>query len=64
MCVTTVPYVPDSERVTVDGLAIATTASGWRKALFLALARNAADPVEYFRLPYDRTVVMGGHVTI
>jgi len=37
MCVTTVPYVPDSERVTVDGLAIATTASGWRKALFLAL---------------------------
>jgi len=38
--------------------------SGWRKALFLALARNAADPVEYFRLPYDRTVVMGRRITI
>ncbi len=116
--VTTVPYVPESERVTVDDLgyrddgifhvgvrygfrddtdipaALALAAreglecevdlegasyfisrvtlrrspssdmSGWRKALFLTLARNAADPVEYFRLPYDRTVVMGGHITI
>jgi len=36
----------------------------WRKSLFLALARQAANPVEYFNLPIDRTVVMGGHVTV
>jgi KUP system potassium uptake protein len=34
----------------------------WRKRLFLAIARNSADPVEYFRLPIDRAVVMGSHV--
>ena len=36
----------------------------WRKALFLGIARRAANPVEYFNLPIERTVVMGGHVTI
>lgn len=36
----------------------------WRKALFLAIARNAANPVAYFRLPDERTIVMGGHITI
>jgi KUP system potassium uptake protein len=36
----------------------------WRKMLFLNVARHASNPVEYFNLPYDRTVVMGGHVTI
>ena len=35
----------------------------WRKKLFMALARNAANPVAYFGLPDDRTVVMGSHVT-
>jgi KUP system potassium uptake protein len=34
----------------------------WRKRLFTALARNAASPIEYFGLPSDRTVVMGGHI--
>ena len=34
----------------------------WRKRLFLALAHNAASPVEYFRLPADRTVAMGATV--
>jgi KUP system potassium uptake protein len=34
----------------------------WRKKLFIALARNAASPIEYFMLPGDRTVVMGGHI--
>jgi KUP system potassium uptake protein len=34
----------------------------WRKRLFIALARNAASPIEYFGLPSDRTVVMGGHI--
>jgi KUP system potassium uptake protein len=34
----------------------------WRKKLFLAVARNASDPVVYFGLPDDRTVAMGSHV--
>jgi KUP system potassium uptake protein len=33
--------------------------SPWRKRLFLATAGLAADPVEYFRLPRDRTVLLG-----
>jgi KUP system potassium uptake protein len=36
----------------------------WRKRLFLALARNAANPVGYFRLPDDRTVTMGERVSL
>ncbi len=35
----------------------------WRKRLFLAVARNASDPVAYFGLPDDRTVALGSHVT-
>jgi KUP system potassium uptake protein len=33
--------------------------SPWRKRLFLATAGLAADPVEYFALPRERTVLMG-----
>jgi KUP system potassium uptake protein len=36
----------------------------WRKALFVALAHNAADPAAYFRLPGDRTVTMGSDVDL
>ena len=36
----------------------------WRKVLFLVLARNAADPAAYFRLPVDRTVTMGSPVDV
>jgi KUP system potassium uptake protein len=38
--------------------------SRWRKVLFVTLAHNAANPAEYFRLPADRTVVMGTHVDV
>jgi len=38
--------------------------SRWRKKLFLTIAHNAANPVEYFDLPGDRTVVMGEQVDI
>ena len=41
----------------------APTMHRWRKRLFMAVARNASNPVTYFRLPDDRTVVMGSHVT-
>jgi KUP system potassium uptake protein len=36
----------------------------WRKALFVALAHNAADPAAYFGLPADRTVTMGSDVNL
>jgi KUP system potassium uptake protein len=36
----------------------------WRKALFVALAHNAANPADYFALPTERTVVMGTHVDV
>jgi KUP system potassium uptake protein len=36
----------------------------WRKTLFRAMARNAADPAAYFGLPTDRTVTMGSDVNI
>ena len=36
----------------------------WRKTLFLRLAHNAPDFVQYFDLPPDRTVIMGSDVTI
>ena len=36
----------------------------WRKRLFLNLARHAGNPAEYFGVPYERAVVMGGHIGI
>jgi KUP system potassium uptake protein len=36
----------------------------WRRRLFTALWRNAASPVEYFRLPADRTVTLGSLIEI
>ncbi len=36
----------------------------WRKHVFLAMARNAASPIELFGLPADRTVAMGSQVAV
>ncbi len=36
----------------------------WRKRLFIAMARNAADPVGYFGLPFDDTITIGSHIGI
>ncbi|GAA1962330.1 potassium transporter Kup [Microbacterium deminutum] len=36
----------------------------WRKSLFLATARGAADAAGYFDLPPDRTILMGSRVEI
>jgi KUP system potassium uptake protein len=36
----------------------------WRKHLFVALARNAASPVDYFKLPRDRTVSIGSQIEL
>ena len=46
---------------------VPTSAAGmprWRKRLFLAIAKNAADPAEYFALPDDRVVILGARVPI
>jgi KUP system potassium uptake protein len=36
----------------------------WRKDLFMALARNAASPIEAFGLPSERTVTIGSQVPV
>jgi KUP system potassium uptake protein len=36
----------------------------WQKRLFTGLSHNAASPAGYFRLPVDRTVVMGTRVEL
>ena len=36
----------------------------WRKKLFVVIARNAANPVAYFGLPDERTVVMSSHIDL
>ena len=38
--------------------------AGWRKRLFVALSRNAADPVGYFGLPPERVVALGSNVEL
>ena len=36
----------------------------WRKRLFIGLSRNAATPAAYFKLPDNRTVVMGSRIEL
>jgi KUP system potassium uptake protein len=36
----------------------------WRKRLFVAMARNAADATDYFGLPQDSVVSMGSHIEL
>ncbi len=36
----------------------------WRKHLFVAMARNAASPIDQFGLPGDRTVMMGSQIAV
>lgn len=46
---------------------VRTNAAGmsrWRKRLFLALWRNAASPIAYFRLPSDQTVIVGEEIEV
>jgi KUP system potassium uptake protein len=38
--------------------------SAWRKRIFVAMARNAANPAGYYRLPDDQTVTMSGRVDL
>ena len=36
----------------------------WRKQLYIALARNASSPADYFHLPPDRTVTVGSAIDL
>jgi KUP system potassium uptake protein len=36
----------------------------WSKRLFIAMARNAASPIEAFRLPTERTVIIGSQIAV
>ncbi len=38
--------------------------SRWRKLLFVAMARNAASPIQTFRLPVDRTATVGALIGV
>ncbi len=38
--------------------------SRWRKLLFVAMARNAASPIETFRLPVERTATVGAMIGV
>jgi KUP system potassium uptake protein len=38
--------------------------AAWRKKLFVAMARNAASPIDHFGLPLDRTVAMGSQIDL
>ena len=42
----------------------APTMAPWRKSLFIATSYITADAAEYFRLPSDRTVIMGARIEI
>src|SRR5262249_2230923 len=35
-----------------------------RKRLFIAMARNSASPIEAFRLPSERTVIIGSQIAV
>jgi KUP system potassium uptake protein len=56
--------LPDVDKATYflsESSIVPTRAPGmavWRKKVFVALARNAASPAEYFRLPDNQTVTM------
>jgi KUP system potassium uptake protein len=36
----------------------------WRKNLYVAMARNAADAADYFRLPDNQTVTTSGRIRL
>jgi KUP system potassium uptake protein len=59
--------IDDASYVISDVTVVPTRSGGmrrWRKRLFVAMSRNAANPVPYFKLPDDRTVVVGAHIEL
>jgi KUP system potassium uptake protein len=62
--------VPDVAQATYflsESTIVPTRAAGmatWRKKLFVTLARNAANPAQYFRLPDNQTVTMNWRIQL
>ncbi|SDD01269.1 KUP system potassium uptake protein [Glycomyces harbinensis] len=42
----------------------APTMAAWRKHLFIATSHITADAAEHFKLPRDRTVIVGSHIEV
>jgi KUP system potassium uptake protein len=42
----------------------APTMASWRKRLFIATSYLSADAGEYFRLPRNRTLIMGSRIEV
>jgi KUP system potassium uptake protein len=38
--------------------------ASWRERVFAAMARNAADPADYFKLPTNRVAELGTQIEI
>ncbi len=61
---------PDLERVTyfVSKISIRATRepdiARWRKKLYIAMSRNAADPADYFKLPNSQTMTTSGWISL
>ena len=59
---------PDTALYFLSRIAIergrASGMSSWRKRVFIGLSRNAATPASYFKLPVDRTVIMGSRIEL
>jgi KUP system potassium uptake protein len=51
-------------RVTLVATDEPTEMRTWQKKLFVAIARNAASPIEAFDLPSERTVAMGSSIEV
>jgi KUP system potassium uptake protein len=51
-------------RITLVATDERTELHPWQKKLFVAIARNAASPIEAFDLPSDRTVAMGSSIEV
>lgn len=51
-------------RETLVATATAGSMAKWRKKVFIFLARNATKAAEYFRIPANRVIELGGQVTL
>ncbi len=54
-------YFLSSIRIVTDGR---SEMPMWRKRLFTVMARNAASPADYFKLPAERVVTLGSRISI
>ena len=61
------PDVKEATYFLSESTIVPTRAPGmalWRKKAFVAIARNAANPAQYFRLPGNQTVAMSWRIQL